>query len=162
MCASQIYSQHFIISKFFNCLLAYFSYKWIYRAKSGGMVANVKYPVWPGIVNGACAVTNFFCSRCVFKSLESSSDFCVNSQTAINQKFDLLQMFCLALPLFWGNPNPTRLWVWFWHNLRPVIFPWFEFQRIHSVPMSHSNAVPVRCTVKMNRSVHLKSHKIRK
>lgn len=39
-----------------------------YLAKDGGNVANVRYPVWPGVDDGGNDVINFFPSRCVLAS----------------------------------------------------------------------------------------------
>lgn len=53
----------------------------VYRANMGGSVANVRYPVCPGIVNGVWVVRYFFCSFGVFASLSVSSvDFCKEKQ----------------------------------------------------------------------------------
>lgn len=84
--------QHFIVIKF---VFAFFTMLRIYRANRGGIVANVRYPVWPGIVYGACVVTYFFCSFVVFKSLAStSSGFCESKTENSQFEYYSVWMWC--------------------------------------------------------------------
>lgn len=75
---------------FTNTLWNSMSMTTVYRVNMGGSVANVRYPVCPGIVNGVWVVRYFFCSFGVFASLllsVLSVDFCKEKQEEIFEIF---------------------------------------------------------------------------